>query len=151
MNLRIRIRSRTRILVSDSTKGTNLTHYYTKPKDTPAKCAYCGGDHMANYSKCPKNPLQTTQSKKTAQVPSAAWTDKRSLERVKAPPPALRSSQRLARRSVLLENPALIETAHAQISEQPSPPQPNAPFDEAFKQMNEMLKKNITLMMQQMI
>ncbi|GBM81272.1 hypothetical protein AVEN_84686-1 [Araneus ventricosus] len=37
----------------------------TKPKDTKAKCANDGGDHTANYSKCPKNPLETIETKRS--------------------------------------------------------------------------------------
>ncbi|GBN70295.1 Nucleic-acid-binding protein from transposon X-element [Araneus ventricosus] len=40
----------------------------TKPKDSPAKCANCGGDHTANHSKCPKNPLQTSQIKNSVKI-----------------------------------------------------------------------------------
>ncbi|GIY96443.1 nucleic-acid-binding protein from transposon X-element [Caerostris extrusa] len=28
-----------------------------KPKDSPACCALCKGDHTANYSGCPRNPV----------------------------------------------------------------------------------------------
>lgn len=42
-------------------------HYFRdclKSKDTPAMCINCGGDHPANHSRCPKNPLNRPPAKK---------------------------------------------------------------------------------------
>lgn len=32
------------------------THECAKPRTTPPKCANCGGEHLATFLKCPKNP-----------------------------------------------------------------------------------------------
>lgn len=43
----------------------------TKPRDQPAKCANCGGDHPANYRQCPHHPDIIKQKKTTAEFPPA--------------------------------------------------------------------------------
>ncbi|GFU25242.1 uncharacterized protein K02A2.6 [Trichonephila clavipes] len=43
--------------------GGHLTSECTKSAKTPAKCANCSGPHPANFSGCPKNPINTKSNK----------------------------------------------------------------------------------------
>ncbi|GFX64227.1 probable RNA-directed DNA polymerase from transposon X-element [Trichonephila clavipes] len=44
--------------------GGHLTSECTKSAKAPAKCANCSGPHPANFSGCPKNPINTKPNKK---------------------------------------------------------------------------------------
>ncbi|GFW38599.1 nucleic-acid-binding protein from transposon X-element [Trichonephila clavipes] len=50
--------------------GGHLTSDCTKSAKAPAKCANCSGPHPANYSGCPRNPIntKTNKSKSTKNV-----------------------------------------------------------------------------------
>ncbi|GFV64381.1 probable RNA-directed DNA polymerase from transposon X-element [Trichonephila clavipes] len=43
--------------------GGHLTSECTKSAKVPAKCANCSGPHPANFSGCPKNPINTKPNK----------------------------------------------------------------------------------------
>ncbi|GFU96932.1 probable RNA-directed DNA polymerase from transposon X-element [Trichonephila clavipes] len=43
--------------------GGHLTSECTKSAKAPAKCANCSGPHPANFSLCPKNPINTKPNK----------------------------------------------------------------------------------------
>ncbi|GFU32031.1 nucleic-acid-binding protein from transposon X-element [Trichonephila clavipes] len=43
--------------------GGHLTSECTKSAKAPAKCANCSGPHPANFSGCPKNPINTKTTK----------------------------------------------------------------------------------------
>ncbi|GFU86412.1 nucleic-acid-binding protein from transposon X-element [Trichonephila clavipes] len=43
--------------------GGHLTSDCTKSAKAPAKCANCSGPHPANYSGCPRNPINTKTNK----------------------------------------------------------------------------------------
>ncbi|GFV98162.1 nucleic-acid-binding protein from transposon X-element [Trichonephila clavipes] len=43
--------------------GGHLTSECTKSAKAPAKCANCSGSHPANFSGCPKNPINTKPNK----------------------------------------------------------------------------------------
>ncbi|GFX28830.1 nucleic-acid-binding protein from transposon X-element [Trichonephila clavipes] len=43
--------------------GGHLTSECTKSAKSPAKCANCSGPHPANFSGCPKNPINTKPNK----------------------------------------------------------------------------------------
>ncbi|GFX90519.1 nucleic-acid-binding protein from transposon X-element [Trichonephila clavipes] len=43
--------------------GGHLTSECTKSAKAPAKCANCSGPHPANFSGCPKNPINTKPNK----------------------------------------------------------------------------------------
>ncbi|GFT30640.1 nucleic-acid-binding protein from transposon X-element, partial [Trichonephila clavipes] len=46
--------------------GGHLTSECTKSAKAPAKCANCSGPHPANFSGCPKNPINTKTTKTKA-------------------------------------------------------------------------------------
>ncbi|GFT06604.1 nucleic-acid-binding protein from transposon X-element [Trichonephila clavipes] len=46
--------------------GGHLTSEWTKSAKAPAKCANCSGPHPANFSGCPKNPINTKTTKTKA-------------------------------------------------------------------------------------
>ncbi|GFY32595.1 nucleic-acid-binding protein from transposon X-element [Trichonephila clavipes] len=46
--------------------GGHLTSECTKSAKAPAKCANCSGPHPANFSGCPKNPINTKTTKSKA-------------------------------------------------------------------------------------
>ncbi|GFX41523.1 nucleic-acid-binding protein from transposon X-element [Trichonephila clavipes] len=46
--------------------GGHLTSECTKSAKAPAKCANCSGPHPANFSGCPKNPINTKSTKTKA-------------------------------------------------------------------------------------
>ncbi|GFV66770.1 RNA-directed DNA polymerase from mobile element jockey [Trichonephila clavipes] len=46
--------------------GGHLTSECTKSAKAPAKCANCSGPHPANFSGCPKNPINTKPTKTKA-------------------------------------------------------------------------------------
>ncbi|GFY19473.1 nucleic-acid-binding protein from transposon X-element [Trichonephila clavipes] len=46
--------------------GGHLTSECTKSAKAPAKCANCSGPHPANFSGCPKNPINTKHNKTKA-------------------------------------------------------------------------------------
>ncbi|GFT61576.1 nucleic-acid-binding protein from transposon X-element [Trichonephila clavipes] len=50
--------------------GGHLTSDCTKSAKAPAKCANCSGPHPANFSRCPRNPIntKTNKSKSTKNV-----------------------------------------------------------------------------------
>ncbi|GBN91012.1 putative RNA-directed DNA polymerase from transposon X-element [Araneus ventricosus] len=61
-------------------------HWYRdcpKPKETLATCLHCMGNHTANYSGCPQNPLNR---KSFPTAPANAWSDPAALEKVKETP-----------------------------------------------------------------
>ncbi|GFX57854.1 nucleic-acid-binding protein from transposon X-element [Trichonephila clavipes] len=43
--------------------GGHLTSECTKSAKAPAKCANCSGPHPANFSGCPKNPINTNPTR----------------------------------------------------------------------------------------
>ncbi|GFT35171.1 nucleic-acid-binding protein from transposon X-element [Trichonephila clavipes] len=52
--------------------GGHLTSECTKSAKAPAKCANCSGPHPANFSGCPKNPVNTKPTKNVWQEQAAA-------------------------------------------------------------------------------
>ncbi|GFW61859.1 nucleic-acid-binding protein from transposon X-element [Trichonephila clavipes] len=52
--------------------GGHLTSECTKSAKAPAKCANCSGSHPANFSGCPKNPINTKLTKNVWQERAAA-------------------------------------------------------------------------------
>ncbi|GBO09145.1 Nucleic-acid-binding protein from transposon X-element [Araneus ventricosus] len=106
----------TRDAVCVKCAGPHESKSCTKPKDTPAKCGNCSGDHTANFSGCPQNPrnrvkyfppapdaddfpqLNTKVSKNAVPAISVAWNNRDKLARVKAPPTAPLQAKRLVPR-----------------------------------------------------
>ncbi|GFS63754.1 uncharacterized protein TNCV_1127921 [Trichonephila clavipes] len=54
------------LLRNPEKKGGHLTSECTKSANAPAKCANCSGPHPANFSGCPKNPINTKTTKTKA-------------------------------------------------------------------------------------
>ncbi|GFV65841.1 uncharacterized protein TNCV_1255951 [Trichonephila clavipes] len=54
------------LLRNPENKGGHLTSECTKSAKAPAKCANCSGPHPANFSGCPKNPINTKTTKSKA-------------------------------------------------------------------------------------
>ncbi|GBO44388.1 hypothetical protein AVEN_123042-1 [Araneus ventricosus] len=63
--------------------GNHWSRDCPKPTDTPATCLHCGGNHTANYTGCPKNPLNR---KSFPAAPTNAWSDPAALARIKEKP-----------------------------------------------------------------
>ncbi|GBN91107.1 Nucleic-acid-binding protein from transposon X-element [Araneus ventricosus] len=125
----------TRDAVCVKCAGPHESKSCTKPKDTPAKCGNCSGDHTANFSGCPQNPrnrvkkfppapvaddfpqLNTKASKNAVPAISVAWNNRDKLARVKAPPTAQFQTKRLVPRPHLLQ-----DAASAKAASKPLPP-----------------------------
>ncbi|GBM37010.1 hypothetical protein AVEN_31858-1 [Araneus ventricosus] len=55
-----------------------------KPREIPAKCANCEGDHTVNYTGCPKKSLQLKKSSEEVELATTAWNNEARLERIRA-------------------------------------------------------------------
>lgn len=83
--------------------GNHWSRDCPKPPDTPATCLHCSGNHTANYSGCPKNPLNR---RSFPAPPPNAWSDPLAIAKVKevpqqnpTPPPATQSVPRAVQRN----------------------------------------------------
>ncbi len=106
-------------------------HHYKdckKPRDTPAKCLNCEGDHPASFRNCPKNPNysrnqpnQTSQNTNTNQTSQISNTPK--------PPP----------------KPINPQISYAKITQSPSTPSqnPQSPILNFLSQNNQDLEQKI--------
>ncbi|GBN86769.1 hypothetical protein AVEN_179843-1 [Araneus ventricosus] len=53
-----------------------------KPKDTSPKCFHCNGPHTANFTGCPKNPINR---RTFPEAPENAWADPAIIAKIKMP------------------------------------------------------------------
>ncbi|GBO18446.1 putative RNA-directed DNA polymerase from transposon X-element [Araneus ventricosus] len=67
--------------------GPHRSRECPKPKDTPSKCLHCNCPHTANFTGCPKNPI----NRRTFSVaPENAWADPAIIAKIKmSPTPAV--------------------------------------------------------------
>ncbi|GBM62147.1 hypothetical protein AVEN_56780-1 [Araneus ventricosus] len=79
--------------------GKHITQSCQKPADTPAKCCHCNGPHTANFTGCPRNPINKRQEKEARQpkrsfkpAPSNACSNPQALAQIKAPASSIYSS-----------------------------------------------------------
>ncbi|GBN61235.1 hypothetical protein AVEN_226505-1 [Araneus ventricosus] len=63
--------------------GNHWSRNCPKPRETPAICFHCKGNHTANYYGCPKNPLNI---KSFPTAPANAWSDPAVLAKIKETP-----------------------------------------------------------------
>ncbi|GBN74422.1 hypothetical protein AVEN_252267-1 [Araneus ventricosus] len=54
-----------------------------KPRVTSPKCLHCNGVHTANFTGCPKNPINR---KSFLAAPENAWSNPAVIAKIKAPP-----------------------------------------------------------------
>ncbi|GBN85974.1 hypothetical protein AVEN_201422-1 [Araneus ventricosus] len=101
--------------------GNHWSRDCPKPKETPATCLHCKGNHTANYSGCPRNPLNR---KSFPTAPANAWSDTAALAKVKETP---KSDSNLKPVTQFL--PRSVELSHKRPSSQ----------EEFFKQMSTMM------------
>ncbi|GBN05498.1 putative RNA-directed DNA polymerase from transposon X-element, partial [Araneus ventricosus] len=105
--------------------GNHWSRDCPKPKETPATCLHCKGNHTANYSGCPRNPLNR---KSFPTAPANAWSDPTALAKVKETP---KSDSNLKPVTQFL--PRSVELSHKMPSSQ----------EEFFKQMSTMMTSMI--------
>ncbi|GBN76416.1 RNA-directed DNA polymerase from mobile element jockey [Araneus ventricosus] len=63
--------------------GPHRSKECPKPKDTPPKCLHCNGPHTANFTGCPKNPVNR---RTFSEAPENAWADPVIISKIKMPP-----------------------------------------------------------------
>ncbi|GBL85315.1 putative RNA-directed DNA polymerase from transposon X-element [Araneus ventricosus] len=63
--------------------GPHRSREFPKPKDTPPKCLHCNGPHTANFTGCPKNPVNR---RTFSEAPENAWADSAIIVKIKMPP-----------------------------------------------------------------
>ncbi|GBN31534.1 Nucleic-acid-binding protein from transposon X-element [Araneus ventricosus] len=63
--------------------GPHRYREYPKSKDTPPKCLRCNDPHTANFTGCPKNPINR---RTFPEAPENAWTDPSIIAKIKMPP-----------------------------------------------------------------
>ncbi|GBM46176.1 putative RNA-directed DNA polymerase from transposon X-element [Araneus ventricosus] len=63
--------------------GPHRSRECPKPKDTPPKCIHCNGPHTANFTGCPKNPVNR---RTFSEAPGNAWADPAIIAKIKTPP-----------------------------------------------------------------
>ncbi|GBN82404.1 Nucleic-acid-binding protein from transposon X-element [Araneus ventricosus] len=63
--------------------GPHRSRECPKPKDTPPKCLHCNGPHTANFTGCPKNPVNR---RTFSEAPENAWAYPAIIAKIKMPP-----------------------------------------------------------------
>lgn len=119
--------------------GDHLTKNCTKSEADPVKCALCEGEHTANFSGCPKNPLnkvfhnQNQNNRKVFNAaPANAWSNPIALNNIKRPEnPHLTNFQQ----------PITVQPASFHPSQQPHNSSTNLLI---FNQISAMMSKFLT-------
>ncbi|GBM27726.1 Nucleic-acid-binding protein from transposon X-element [Araneus ventricosus] len=85
--------------------GPHRSRECPKPKDTTPKCLHCNCPHTANFTGCPKNPVNRTNF---SEAPENAWADPTIFAKMKMPPtPAVETNPNPATQF----NPRLVQLA----------------------------------------
>ncbi|GBN29594.1 hypothetical protein AVEN_37229-1 [Araneus ventricosus] len=63
--------------------GPHKSKHCPKPRDMQPNCLHCNGAHTANFTECPKNPLNR---KLFPAAPENAWSDRAISAKIKFPP-----------------------------------------------------------------
>ncbi|CAH1098905.1 unnamed protein product [Psylliodes chrysocephalus] len=112
--------------------GDHHTRACLKTRETPANCANCGGDHPANYSKCPNyvERIERLELKKAKSEPK---------KYSQAPPPKVNAwKERETNRPSREHFPALPNRGQNQNSAPPQPSQPRTSAPRAGDGFNEL-------------